>query len=199
MDETVPALAKIHQHITSIIPLEDFQWELIVNLLENKTLVKDDFFLKEGKVCDAIAFINKGTLIYYKDLENGDQITNDFAFDGDWVTDNYSRLNNCPSLLNIKAIEETNLYIIKDSDLSELYCKIPVLERLGRKVTEHFFLKMVGHNIDMQTLSAKERYLKLLKNHPEIFQRVPLYHIANYLGIAAKSLSRIRSEIFNNK
>lgn len=195
----MPISANIREYIASIITLEDSEWESIANALDNKTLAKDDFFLKEGQVCNAIAFINTGALIYYKDLENGDQMTTDFAFEGDWVTDNYSRLNNYPSLLNIKAIEETNLYIIKDHDLSELYCKVPVLERLGRKVTEHFFLKMVGHNIDLQTLSAKERYLKLLKNHPEIFQRIPLYHIANYLGIAAKSLSRIRSEIFNNR
>lgn len=106
----MPISANIREYIASIITLEDSEWELIANALDNKTLAKDDFFLKEGQVCNAIAFINTGALIYYKDLENGDQMTTDFAFERDWVTDNYSRLNNCPSLLNIKAIEETNLY-----------------------------------------------------------------------------------------
>ncbi|WP_050708475.1 Crp/Fnr family transcriptional regulator [Dysgonomonas sp. HGC4] len=187
----------IQEHISSIISLEDNQWELILNALESKVIDKDDHLLREGEVSDSIAFISSGTLIYYKDLENGDQMTTDFGFEGDWVTDNYSRLNNCPSLINIKAIEKSKLYILKNNELIALYNKIPSLERLGRVVTERFFLKMVEHNIDLQTLSAKERYLKLLKNHPEIFQRIPQYHIANYLGIAPKSLSRIRSEIFN--
>lgn len=187
----------IQEYISSIISLEDNQWELVLEVLESKVLAKDTHLLKEGEISDSIAFISSGALIYYKDLENGDQMTTDFAFEGDWVTDNYSRLNNCPSLMNIKTIEESQLYILKNKDLIELYQRIPLLERLGRKVTERFFLKMVEHNIDLQTLSAKDRYLKLLKNHPEIFQRIPQYHIANYLGIAAKSLSRIRGEIFN--
>lgn len=187
----------IQEYINSIISLEDNQWELVLEVLKSKVLAKDTHLLKEGEVSDSIAFISSGALIYYKDLENGDQMTTDFAFEGDWVTDNYSRLNNCPSLINIKTIEESQLYILKNKDLTELYKKILPLERLGREVTERFFLKMVEHNIDLQTLSAKDRYLKLLKNHPEIFQRIPQYHIANYLGIAAKSLSRIRGEIFN--
>ncbi len=187
----------IQEYINSIISLEDNHWKLILEILESKVLAKDTHLLTEGEVSDSIAFISTGVLIYYKDLENGDQMTTDFAFEGDWVTDNYSRLNNCPSLMNIKSIEESRLYILKNKDLTELYTKIPPLERLGREVTERFFLKMVEHNTDLQILSAKDRYLKLLKNHPEIFQRIPQYHIANYLGIAAKSLSRIRGEIFN--
>ena len=58
-------------------------------------------------------------------------------------------------------------------------------------------LKIVQQSIDLQILSAKERYETLLQKNPEIFQKVQLYHIANYLGIAPKSLSRIRKEIFD--
>jgi len=46
----------------------------------------------------------------------------------------------------------------------------------------------------LQTLSAEERYRKLIAESPQAFQRLPLYHIANYLGIAPKSLSRIRNK-----
>jgi CRP-like cAMP-binding protein len=71
------------------------------------------------------------------------------------------------------------------------------MERLGRILTEHAYLKMVGQSLDLQTLPARDRYENLLNKYPEIFQKVPLYHIANYLGIAPKSLSRIRSEFFS--
>ena len=62
---------------------------------------------------------------------------------------------------------------------------------------EQAYLKIVQQSLDLQTLTAKERYESLLRKYPEIFQKVPLYHIANYLGIAPKSLSRIRSEFFS--
>jgi CRP-like cAMP-binding protein len=140
--------------------------------------------------------VNAGALIYFKSIDNGNEITTDFAFEGDWVTVNHSRLNNTPSLINIKAIEDAELLVIKQQDLSDLYIKIPKIERLGRILIEQAYLKIVQQSVDLQLLTATERYENLLHNFPEIFQRVQLYHIANYLGIAPKSLSRIRKEIF---
>ena len=64
---------------------------------------------------------------------------------------------------------------------------------------EQAFTKFTQLSIDLQVLSARDRYIKMLKEYPEISQNVPLYHIANYLGIAPKSLSRIRNEIFIRK
>jgi len=138
-------------------------------------------------------------LIYYQTLDNGNDITTDFAFEGDWVTNNHSRLNNIPSHLNIKAIENSDLLVIKQKDLLDLYDRIPKLEKLGRLLMEHAYVKLVQLSIDLQTLSATDRYLKLLGDYPEIINKVPLYHIANYLGIAPKSLSRIRNVIFNGE
>jgi CRP-like cAMP-binding protein len=130
-------------------------------------------------------------------MDNGNEITTDFAFEGDWVTVNQSRLNNSPSLINIKAIEDSELFVIRQQDLSDLYIKIPKIERLGRILMEQAYLKIVQQSVDLQVLTATERYENLLHQFPEIFQRVQLYHIANYLGIAPKSLSRIRKEIFD--
>jgi len=39
-----------------------------------------------------------------------------------------------------------------------------------------------------------DRYNEMLKENPEIFQRVPLVYIASYLGITPESLSRIRRQ-----
>lgn len=35
----------------------------------------------------------------------------------------------------------------------------------------------------------------MLKNQPDIFNRIPKIHIASFLGIAPQSLSRIRNKI----
>lgn len=129
-------------------------------------------------------------------MDNGNEVTTDFAFECDWVTNNLSRLNNSPSFLNIKAIEDSEVLVIKQEVLSDLYLKIPKIERLGRILMEQSYLRIVQQTIDLQVLTAKERYENLLANYPDIFQKVQLYHIANYLGIAPKSLSRIRKEVF---
>lgn len=192
---SVKNIEKIKSSISPIILLNDGDWLLFLDYIHIRTLKKNEYFLKEGQVCDSIAYINDGSLIYFKIIEEIKEVTTDFAFEGDWVTDNQSRLNRTPSLMNIKAIEDTKLLVLKSDDLDELYVQIPKLEKLGRLLMEKAFLKITQHSIDLQVLTATERYIKLLKTHPEILQRVSQYHIANYLGIAPKSLSRIRNEI----
>lgn len=188
-------ISKIKSNIAPIVSLTDEELLLFSNYIEVKKFAKNEFFLKEGQICNYIGFVNKGVLIYYKTKDNGDEITTDFAFEGDWVTVNQSRLNNSPSLINIKAIENAELMVIGQQDLDDLYIKIPKIERLGRILIEQAYLKIVRQNVDFQLLTATERYENLLRSYPEIFQKVQLYHIANYLGIAPKSLSRIRKEI----
>lgn len=189
-------ISKIKSNIDPIVSLTDEELLVCCNSFELKKLKKNEYFLEEGQICNYIGLVNQGILIYFKSMDNGNEVTTDFAFEGDWVTNNLSRLNNTPSLITIKAIEPTELWVIEQLDLSELYIKIPKTERLGRILMEQAYLRIVQQSIGLQVLSAKKRYENLLLKFPEIFQRVQLYHIANYLGIAPKSLSRIRKELF---
>jgi hypothetical protein len=56
------------------------------------------------------------------------------------------------------------------------------------------FISMQERLFSIQFHSAKQRYEELLENNPGILQRVPLGHIASYLGITQVTLSRIRSK-----
>ena len=43
--------------------------------------------------------------------------------------------------------------------------------------------------------TAEEKYMLLMKDQPQLFQRIPLHYIAAYLGIEPESLSRLRKRI----
>lgn len=190
-------IQKIKSSIAPIISLSDNELLTFCNAFSSKRLKKYEFFLEEGQVCNFVGFVDHGVLVYFKINANGDEVTTDFAFEGDWVNNNQSRLTNLPSTINIRAIEDAEVFIISQQDLDRLYVDVPKLERLGRILMEQAYLKITEQTIELQLLSAKERYENLLKKQPEIFQKVQLYHIANYLGIAPKSLSRIRKELLD--
>ena len=187
---------KVLHSINPIVSLNKDEITTLCSVLSLLSLKRDEYLLAEGQVCDFIGFVNTGVLIYFKTKESGDEVTTDFAFEGDWVNVNLSRLANVPSTLSIRAIEECEVVMLKQKDLNDLYQRIPKLERLGRILTEQAYINIVDQTVELQIHSAKERYENLLKRHPKLLQKVPLYHIANYLGIAPKSLSRIRKEIF---
>ena len=134
----------LKSQINSIVSLSNEEWAQFLPFLESKTLKKNGYFLQEGEICDSIAFVNSGVLIYFKFLENGKEVTTDFAFKGEWVTDNQSRLNNSPSIINIKAIVPAEILVLKNKDLPYLFERIPKIERLSRILMEQAFTKFTN-------------------------------------------------------
>ncbi|MFW5663452.1 MAG: Crp/Fnr family transcriptional regulator, partial [bacterium] len=72
--------------------------------------------------------------------------------------------------------------------------KLPSWERF----TRNFLHEVQGYieqlMITNKILSAEDRYLKLLADHPGLTNRIPLKYLAGFLGIAPQSLSRIRKK-----
>jgi len=187
-------LELIKQSFNRLVVLSEEEWLVVLSHIHFITYLKGEMLLRHDEVCNSISYLLKGSVIYYQQNEKGDEITTDFAFEGEWVTDNRSRISQIPSHLNIKAIEETQVACIQQNELEDLFKKVPAMERVGRLLIEQAYLRIVQLSIDLQTLSAEERYQKLIAESPKAFQRLPLYHIANYLGVAPKSLSRIRNK-----
>ena len=159
-----------------------------------KTLAKHDFFLQAGKHCTSVAFIVSGTLLYYRENDNADKQVCDVLFEGAWATYIHSLVTKTPSDMNIQALEETHIVEIQQQDLETAFEQFPQLERLSRRLTEASFIQIAQRAADLQFLSAEERYAKMMKEEPRLFERVPQYYLASLLGIAPHSLSRIRKE-----
>ncbi len=172
---------KIEKEIRSFISLSEEELQLLLDSFELITLDKNELFVKEGEVCDYIGFVNRGMLINYKTIENEKELAIEFAFEGEFITDNKSRLTNCPSLINIKAIEPTELFIIEQHKLLDLYEQIPKFEKFGRILLEHEYLKMCTQIEEDNKFCTKFRYESLLQRNPEILKKVPLSYVADYL------------------
>lgn len=91
-------------------------------------------------------------------------------------------------------VDSTILYIHIDH-LQELYRRSHQWERFGRLVAERAFGLAMSKAESFMFMTAEERYLDMIEQHPDIFNRVPLYHIASYFGIQGPSLSRIRKRM----
>ena len=184
----------LKQSFNKLVALSEEEWLVVLSHIQFKTYLKGEILLRHDEVCKSISYLLKGSVIYYQQNEKGDEITTDFAFEGEWVTDNRSRISQTPSHQYIRAWEDTLTATIQQDELEILFREVPSMERAGRLLIEQAYVKIVQLSIDLQILSAEERYQKLIAESPQAFQRLPLYHIANYLGIAPKSLSRIRNK-----
>ncbi len=96
----------------------------------------------------------------------------------------------------IQALEDATVFLIKSTDLFNLYQQSINFQKLGRKVAEYLFLIVSTKYESFLLETAEERYLDLIKNRPKVIQNIPQYMIASYLGITPEGLSRIRKRLY---
>jgi CRP-like cAMP-binding protein len=181
------------KEIRIIADLSDDDIQLLKSSMEEKFFSKGEHFLFEGQINKHIGYIHRGLMMYYKIVE-GTEIPADFAEENEWVGYLKSFSTDNPSDMFIRAVEDTSLYAISKNSMLELIQRQPKFMVLKSYYTERSFVRNVEHASNLATLDAKQRYLQFMKTHPNLFNRIPQYHIAAYLGIKPQSLSRIRSK-----
>lgn len=158
-----------------------------------KKVKKGDFLLNHGEICKHIYFVNKGFLrVFY--FKNGKNITEWFANEKQFCFSIISYFEEIPSKLVIEAIQNSEIILLSKEGLGKLRKNNIEIANL---FSELLAGSLIGSQIRMESLqfeSAKQRYNNLLRDQPEILNKVPLQYIATFLGITQETLSRIRSQ-----
>ncbi len=187
-----PVPESIRQFFNSFGGLSDKAWEAFAAHLEKKVYQKRDLVLREGEVCEFIAFAVEGIFRFYY-LDEGDEKVTAFFFPGDFVSNYRSFLTGQPSDHHIEAMKEGVIFKINKAELSALYEQYPEIDRVGRLVAEHLYLTVAKRLDAFMFESPEDRYQELQSRNSKLLQEVPQYMLASYLGVKPETLSRIRS------
>lgn len=151
-----------------------------------------EILLNFGEISKYIFFIEEGCLrLWYNN--HGNDVNIQFFFENDVVTSFESLMKNIPSDFSIEAIEPTQLLAIHKADWFKIMELKPELKDVLIEHISERFIDYMNHFTSYIQDSPEERYQKLAKEKSHIIKRVPLKHIASYLGITTVSLSRIRA------
>lgn len=166
-----------------------------VGYLERVEVDKSERIVAEGDFNDNFYILKDGLLRAYVPTEDGEQ-TLWFGYPGQAVFDvwcyHYGKL----SRIAIEAVVPSVLYAIPKAGLEKLCVRSLSVCNLVRKI-------FVGHAAETEESSTNlfecdgglERYLSVLRRHPELLQCVPLNKLASYMRLAPQSLSRIRARL----
>ncbi|UJP64891.1 Crp/Fnr family transcriptional regulator [Mongoliitalea daihaiensis] len=189
---------RLKKYCESFISLTESEAELIDTYFEVKELKKKEYLLQEGTICNFIGFIANGTIRHFH-IKDGVERTCDISFQNAWVTDFQSFLNNLPCVINLQAMEDTTIYLVKKENLFKLYNDCPKYETFGRLMAEQVAQRATEIAMSLSSEKPEERFQNLLKKQPDLFQKVPQKYIANFLGISPESLSRIQKRIHTKR
>lgn len=188
---------KLIHYFNDISPLSADETEAIAATMVIRDYKKGVILLSEGQISSEAYFVLEGCVRQYY-LIDGTERTSNFFTEGQWVISMKSMSEDVPSDHFIECCSDAKLVVGNRNREEALYKRFPRLETISRKVMEKVFAEQQELMAAYLTDSPEERYIKLLKARPDLFQLVPQYQIASYLGIKPESLSRIRKRILKN-
>jgi CRP-like cAMP-binding protein len=161
-----------------------------------KEYKKGDYFNHHKSICQFMGFVIKGAFRSYIIDEKTGEDKNVFLYSANgFVVTFKSFVNQIPCDYHTQAITDATVIGIGIRDLLALYSQHHAWECFGRLLAQEAFNVTMSRIEGFVFKSPEERYLDLVKQQPDIFNTVPLYHISSYLGIQGPSLSRIRKRL----
>lgn len=170
----------------------DQDWKQIESTLSRRIYSKGELILKEGQICRKLYFLESGFLRFFLN-KDGLDVSKFFTEPPYLFTSRRSFNLRIPAQESIEAIESSMVWEISREATSR-HLALESWNVFIRNLTQEvqYFTESILEEIQNQT--AEERYLKMVEEQNILLQKVPLKHLASYLGIAPQSLSRIRKK-----
>ncbi len=191
----------MHERLINIINktviLTDKDIQLCNQYFETVSISKNTILQVQDKVPEYLYFIASGFMrLFYCD-ENGDEITTNLSSSNAFLTSFLSFIHQKKAKENVECITKCDIVRIHRPNLAILIDECESFKKFSLIIFENAIASTENRANDLATLSAEQRYRKLMENQPEILQNVPMQYIASFLGMKPESLSRIRRQKIN--
>lgn len=171
----------------------DFWRELCTKEGELRSYRKGEYLLRQGETTGCVwGFIKQGYFKYSVTDTDGNTHITGFSFCDTPVGDYLNLVMKTPAMTDIIAATDAEVFVCSRSVIKELFGKHPDLHHA---VADGLFYQTYDRFLNLYRQSAKERYVHLLEQFPDLLQNITLKELASYLQITPTHLSRIRKEI----
>lgn len=185
---------KLLGYFSSISPLSEEEATAIAATIVTRSFKKGTVLLREGEISNEVYFVLDGCVRQYY-LVDGEEKTFNFFTEGQWVISMRSLGEQKPSTHYTACTTDVTLVVGNQAKEAELFSRFPRFEMISRRMMEKLFADQHEQAASYLVDSPEQRYLKLMKSRPELFQIVPQYQLASYIGVKPESLSRIRKRL----
>lgn len=187
-------MKKLLKYIQSRFPISKEDISLLEKCLISESVPAHTKLLEAGKVERYLYFLDSGIVKGYQNLD-GKLVIQHLVPEQDFFTGLDSFMSETPSVEYYETLTPCNVIKISKPDFELLQESSSFFSELVNTVTNEHLACKLERVKDFQVLTAKERYLKFMKEHPKLALNVSVENIASFLGMEPQSLSRIRKQI----
>lgn len=188
------SLRKMKNHLLKYASFTEEELDKVLSQFEEQSFSIKEMLLLEGNIARYEYFIVKGCVRCFVTDYNGKEHNIQFAVENYWFGDSQSFVHKTPATYNFQAIENLQVLAIKKDSWDKLIKEIPAFSNYSRILFRNAMITQQTRIVDYFTLTAEQRYKKLLEHHPDFFQRISQKNIASYLGITPEFLSLLRKK-----
>lgn len=171
----------------------------LLKTAKSTSFKKKEIIFEEGSKDTQIYFLREGLVRMYHIKENGEEITFSLIPENNVVANFDFIATEKPSPFYYETLENCSFFRIDYQVLDNIVSKNANLEANRKYFLRKMIFKVKERLETFVLLNPEERYLKFIKDFPDLTNRVPDKYIANVLGITPVSLSRIRKRISSKK
>lgn len=174
--------------------LNKHQIDLILNKATDLPLKRGQYFSEAGAIPNQVGFILEGVIrgCYY--TNKGEEITRCLIAENNLVVDYLNFETNSISTEYLQACTDCQLIVFSKGDWEVLSRTIVSWDAIKAKMVQ-LCMYQKSRKGPVVSQDASTRYQEFLKNYPSLVNRIPLAHIASYIGVTQQSLSRIRKNM----
>ncbi|WP_304236588.1 Crp/Fnr family transcriptional regulator [Jiulongibacter sediminis] len=186
-------MSVLKKHIIETFGFSEEEFGHIEGFFKPRSLAKGEYFLKEGQLVRQMGFVESGILREFLYL-NGKEITKWFSTSGYFAVDLSGFLFEQSSKVNYQAITDVEILTISKENYDRISGKVARWDTLEKIFLAKCFTVLENRVVSHLGLNAEQRYLQLHSFNPQLFNQVPLNHLASMLGMTPETLSRIRNK-----
>lgn len=165
----------------------------ICNSWSNELVIKKkDYLLRLNQKENYLYFIISGCIALAIESENKNSVLG-FGYDNSIITSFISFTTEKPSELSLLAVSESKILKISKNELNKLINNNPEIAKWYYTIIEKTLIGHLKRQIELTTLSPKERYKLFIERSGHLINSIPLKYISSYLNMTPETLSRVRN------
>ncbi|WP_431244416.1 Crp/Fnr family transcriptional regulator [Flavobacterium sp. P21] len=181
----------LRKHIAKTISLTEEEFDYFFSFFKEHSFQKGQVIISAGETIDCEYFVLDGVLKSFYITDNLKMNILQFAMSTWWISDFEALYSGAKATINVDCISDAIVLSISNHDREKLCSEMHQVEYFFRWRTNKGYIASQKRLLSLMNSDAKHRYEELMEQYPTLYNDVPKYLIAAYLGVSRETLSRL--------